>query len=215
MCDSCGVWAFRRRRGTRLPEIQNFQIAFSLNALSTVQFIFVTPVQLTLGWIRSDEYQRILSVQLVACFPYYNISCLPNTSHILEERKALSGDLDVFFILSNYISVLTWITKFYLGSIMCGKWSQSMLVHDAYGSPLTQSKWQGKDNWRGISRVMLAGKEPVCQCNRHKRCRFNPWVGKIPWRKAWQSTPVLLPEETHGQRSLGRGVAYSPRGGKE
>ena len=47
-----------------------------------------------------------------------------------------------------------------------------------------------------------SGKEPACLCRRHKRCRFNPWVGKIPWRRAWQSSPVFLPAEFHGQRSL-------------
>ena len=31
---------------------------------------------------------------------------------------------------------------------------------------------------------------------------FHPWVGKIPWRSAWQPTPVFLPGESHGQRSL-------------
>ena len=36
------------------------------------------------------------------------------------------------------------------------------------------------------------------------RCRFNPQVGKIPWRRAWQPTPVFLPGESHGQRSLAR-----------
>ena len=41
---------------------------------------------------------------------------------------------------------------------------------------------------------------------------FNPWVGKIPWRRKWQSTPVLLPGKSHGQRSL---VGYSPQGRKE
>ena len=34
------------------------------------------------------------------------------------------------------------------------------------------------------------------------RHRFNPWVGKIPWRRKWQPAPVFLPGETHGQRSL-------------
>ena len=29
-------------------------------------------------------------------------------------------------------------------------------------------------------------KEPACQCRRHKRCGFDPWLGKIPWRRAWQ-----------------------------
>ena len=47
----------------------------------------------------------------------------------------------------------------------------------------------------------------VClQCGRPG---FNPWVGKIPWRRKWQSTPVLLPGKSHGQRSL---VGYSPWG---
>ena len=40
----------------------------------------------------------------------------------------------------------------------------------------------------------------------------DPWVGKIPWRRKWQPTPVFLPGEPHGQRSLG---GYSPQGRKE
>ena len=47
---------------------------------------------------------------------------------------------------------------------------------------------------------------------RHKRLGFNPWVGKIPWRRAWQPTPVFLPGESHVQRSL---VGCSPGGHKE
>ena len=42
------------------------------------------------------------------------------------------------------------------------------------------------------------GRESFCQCKRHKRYNrygFNPWVGKIPWRRAWWPTPVLLPED--------------------
>ena len=41
-----------------------------------------------------------------------------------------------------------------------------------------------------------SGKELACQWRRHKRCRFDPWVRKIPWRKAWQPTPVFLPGES-------------------
>ena len=40
-----------------------------------------------------------------------------------------------------------------------------------------------------------------------KRCRFDPWVGKIPWRRARQSTPVFMLGEFHGKRSL---EGYSP-----
>ena len=38
-----------------------------------------------------------------------------------------------------------------------------------------------------------SGKESACKCRRHKRCRFDPWVGKIPWRRKWHPTPVFLP----------------------
>ena len=54
----------------------------------------------------------------------------------------------------------------------------------------------------------LSGKESACQCSRHG---FDPWVGKIPWRRKWQPTPVL-PGNFHGQRSL---VEYSAWGHKE
>ena len=52
------------------------------------------------------------------------------------------------------------------------------------------------------------GKEPAC---RHRRCEFDPWVRKIPWRREWQPTPVFLPGESRSQRSL---AGYSPCGDK-
>ena len=45
-----------------------------------------------------------------------------------------------------------------------------------------------------------------------RRPRFCPWVGKIPWKREWQPTPVFLTIEFHGQRSL---VGYSPWSRKE
>ena len=56
--------------------------------------------------------------------------------------------------------------------------------------------------WLGQLRIHL-------QCTRP---RFNPWVGKIPWKMEWLVTPVFLPGEFHGQRSL---ASYSPWGCKE
>ena len=52
-----------------------------------------------------------------------------------------------------------------------------------------------------------SGKEPACQCRRRKIHGFDPWFRKIPWKRAWQPTPVFLPGESHGQRSL---AGYSP-----
>ena len=60
----------------------------------------------------------------------------------------------------------------------------------------------------GLSR-WLSDKESGCQC---RRLGFNPWVRKIPWRRAREPTPAFLPGEPHGQRSL---AGYSPWGRKE
>ena len=45
-----------------------------------------------------------------------------------------------------------------------------------------------------------------------QKCRFDPWIGKIPGRRKWQPIPVYFPAESHGQRSL---EGCSPWGGKE
>ena len=54
----------------------------------------------------------------------------------------------------------------------------------------------------------LSSKESACLCRRRG---LHPWVGKSPWRRKWQPTPVFLPAKSHGWRSL---VVYSPWGGK-
>ena len=61
---------------------------------------------------------------------------------------------------------------------------------------------QGLSWWLRQERICL-------QCGRP---RFDPWVGKIPWRREWLPTPVFLTGESHGQRSL---VGYSQWGHKE
>ena len=63
-----------------------------------------------------------------------------------------------------------------------------------------KAMWEGKmpENWwkirifRGLLSC-LNGKEPPCQCRKTQRHGFHPWVWKIPWRRKWQPTPVLLP----------------------
>ena len=76
----------------------------------------------------------------------------------------------------------------------------------AWRIPGMRSHWVGRD-WSDLAAASSSGKEPTCQCRRHKRHRFDPWVRKICWRRVWQPTPVFLPKESHGQRSL---VGYSP-----
>ena len=87
---------------------------------------------------------------------------------------------------------------------MVQRWEGSMLCLQR-ADVFSMAEAQAKKGFPGGT----SGKEPGCQCRRLKRCGFDPWVRKIPWRRAWQPIPVFLPEESHGQRSL---VGYSPWG---
>ena len=55
----------------------------------------------------------------------------------------------------------------------------------------------------------LSGIEATCQC---RRLRFDPWVGKIPWRRKWQFTPVSLPGKSRGQRNLAGCIPWGQKG---
>ena len=59
---------------------------------------------------------------------------------------------------------------------------------------------------------LISFRMALCKCRRHRRCGFDPWVRKIPWRRKWQPTPVILSGKSNRQRSL---VGYSPWGCKE
>ena len=62
------------------------------------------------------------------------------------------------------------------------------------------------------SQVVLVAMNPPATPGDINRWGFDPRVGKIPWRRAWQPTPVFSPGEFHRQRSL---AGYSPWGRKE
>ena len=57
-----------------------------------------------------------------------------------------------------------------------------------------------------------SAKEHTCQCRRCQIFGLDPWVGEISWRWSWQPTPIFLPGESHGQKSL---ACYSPWGHTE
>ena len=56
---------------------------------------------------------------------------------------------------------------------------------------------------------LTVGSDGKKSCLEFRSPGFNPWVGKMPWRRKWQPAPVFLPEEFHGQRCL---VVYTPWG---
>ena len=70
------------------------------------------------------------------------------------------------------------------------------------GSTLQANRSRGLPSQLSQERICLQCRKPG----------FDPWVENIPWRRKWQPTPVFLPGESHGQRSL---MGYSPWGHKE
>ena len=75
---------------------------------------------------------------------------------------------------------------------------------------MTSDQKQISERDRASQVALAVNKEP--NCRRQKRRGFSPWVGKVPWRRAWQPTPGFLPRKFHGQRSL---ADYSVWGRKE
>ena len=78
-----------------------------------------------------------------------------------------------------------------------------------------RSLWGGeiefslRGNWLGEFCVYISTQEGLpwwlrrwSVCLQCRRPGFNPWVGKLSWRRKWQPTPVFLPGKSHGQRSL-------------
>ena len=68
-------------------------------------------------------------------------------------------------------------------SLNCFRWGQDTIKFFIL-------KWYSEGVW--AFQGGASGKEPTCQCRRSTRCGFNPWVRKIPWRRAWRPTPVFL-----------------------
>ena len=116
--------------------------------------------------------------------------------------------LHPFAFLYTRLSVHTAVVSLHLQAIPL----HSVLgVSANSGSPAFSSLSNPVLSWSFLSYVASAS-ESACQCRRRKRHGFDPWVGKIPWRRAWQPTPVFLPGESQAQRRL---AGYSPWGRKQ
>ena len=69
-------------------------------------------------------------------------------------------------------------------------------IHWSYFGPYWCSLFCGCLSVNPAFPAGVSGKEPTCQCRKYRRQCFDPWVGKIPWRRAWQLTLVFLPGES-------------------
>ena len=131
--------------------------------------------------------------------------------------------LEITLVDRNWASLVAWLIKNL--PAMWETWVPSLNWED----PLEKSKATHSSFWPGVFNGLFhfhfllteangvasrchSGKESTCQFRRCKRHGFDPRVGRIPWRRKWLPTPLVLPGKSHGQRSL---AGYSPWGRKE
>ena len=95
--------------------------------------------------------------------------------------------------------ILEWVAISFSSDKVWSEWSEVSQLCRLSATPwtVTWTIMQGGLPW------WLSCRESACQ---FRRPGFDPWVGKVPWRRAWQPTPKFLSGKSHGQRSL---VGYS------
>ena len=155
---------------------------------------------------------------LVKCLGFSTYKIM---SHANRENYTSSSSVLMPFISFSYLTALvktsSIMNRWQCVSLSCS-WSQRKTFQtftvkcDVSCGPIICSLYYaevlssyGIPSW-------LSGKESTCQCSRNRRHGFDPWVGKILWRRKWQPTPIFLPGKFHQQRSL---VDYSLVGPQE
>ena len=104
--------------------------------------------------------------------------------------------------IHNWVLFLLWLHPFILSGVISPLViSRPKLEEDGKvrKSKIINKFQRARAKALGGLTTWLSGKGSSCQCRRH---RFDPWVGKISWRRKWPPTPVFLPGESHGHRSL-------------
>ena len=105
-----------------------------------------------------------------------------------------------------------WATSLSFSVSCIGEGNGNPLQCSCLENPGDDGAWWAAVYGVAWSQTRLKWLSSSSQCRRRKRLVFDPWVGKIPWSRKWQPTPVFLPGESCGQRSL---AGYSPWGHNE
>jgi len=127
-------------------------------------------------------------------------------SYTMQQSKFTAYNSKMTFWGSSYLCLLLCVVR-----RMCNPWYQdSLQIISMYiKRPIKYIYIYIFEYIPGLP-WWFSGKESICQCKRHRDSGLIP--GKIPWNRKWQPTPVSLPGESHGRRSL---AGYSSWVGKE
>ena len=122
---------------------------------------------------------------------------------LVEEASSIMTKVlrDLFASCENIKSSAWW---FWLQCLFC-TWLINLIIPPASAESVKGCVCFIVGDRKGLPGGSVIKNPPVMQ--ETKGTEFDPWVGKIPWRRAWQTTPVFLPGESHGPWSL---AGYSP-----
>ena len=126
----------------------------------------------------------------------------------VKPRVLIFKNWDNKWMLSKPISILIICCTEILKKLLCF----CTVSKDYKNKKHKEKKWDHLRSMWGFSGG-TSGKDPACQCRRHKRHEFDPWIRKIPWRWARQPIPVFAPGESHGQSPGGLQSVGSQRVG--
>ena len=149
----------------------------------------------------------IIIVNSFTCYLFETTSTNDRLTHLKTKHRQPSLCLpnrlwSILHIVLHWSMALVWSKKplqhqgcEYVYS--CFLWDFKVILQFSLRNGSVYARWIPKSTDVHVSWGFPGGassKEPTCQCRRHKRYRFPPWVGKISWRRAWQPTPVSLLE---------------------
>ena len=133
----------------------------------------------------SNHWWRRLNLKLTHSTSTWKRYGIRNWTKVLNCCVSFRSPSNVHVLVSH-----TWVWATWEGKCSQPLWSKPCVV--SFGTTLVSEQLWG---------FPCGSDGRVClQC---RRTEFDPWIGKIPWRREWQPTPVFPPEEFHGQRSLG------------
>ena len=140
---------------------------------------------------------------------------IENNSAALENRSEVCEKFSThpFYAQHFHTQVVTWEKSDYVYISLVQEW----FIYSHQKLETIQASFNMRNEQWPRFRMPpkgRSGQEAACQCTRCRRQEFNPWAGKIPWRRNWQPTPGFLPGEIPWTEDPG-GVAKSPWGCKE
>ena len=194
-----------------------YRVVFVVQLRSCVA-LFVTPwtaeCQASLSFTISQSLLKLMSMpsnHIVRCRP---LLIVPS---IFPSIKIFSSKLTLHIRWPKYWSISFSISAFNESSELISfriDWFDLLAIQGSLRSLLQHHSLKASSLWCSAFFMVgfPGGSDIKSVCLQGRRPGFDPWVGKVPWRRKRQLTPVLLPGKFHGRRSL---VGYSPWGCKE